>query len=165
MDSIEYDQSRKSGPHSFLRALVGQWEGHTRTWFDPEILADEFISKGSSRPIFEGRFVLFEYQSGVLGEPLEGSMIIGCNLQTNRFEVAWVDTFHMGTGIMFSTGVVSSQAIAVLGAYPDPTGGPDWGWRTDFIIPGRDQLTIIAYNITPGGQEFKAIETTYRRVG
>ncbi len=51
----------------------------------------------------------------------------------------------------------------VRGSYPDPSGGPDWGWRTELTMADHDHLTITAFNINPEGQEAKAIETQLTR--
>jgi len=37
----------------------------------------------------------------------------------------------------------------VLGSYPDPSGGPDWGWRTEVELVDREHLLITAYNVNP----------------
>jgi hypothetical protein len=52
----------------------------------------------------------------------------------------------------------------VLGSYPDPTGGPDWGWRTEVDLIDNDHLVITAYNILPDGMEARATEATLTRV-
>ena len=65
---------------------------------------------------------------------------------------------------MFCTGNAKEKGFAVLGNYPDPDGGPDWGWRTEVELVDADHLIITAYNIHPEGMEAKAIETELKRV-
>jgi formylmethanofuran dehydrogenase subunit A len=43
----------------------------------------------------------------------------------------------------------TENGFSVLGSYPDPTGGPDWGWRTVVELLDKDHLVITAYNIIP----------------
>jgi hypothetical protein len=52
----------------------------------------------------------------------------------------------------------------VLGSYPDPTGGPDWEWRTEVNLLDTNHLIITAYNISPEGGEARAVETKLERV-
>jgi hypothetical protein len=65
---------------------------------------------------------------------------------------------------MFCVGSARDNGFVVLGTYPDPTGGPDWGWRTHVELVDKDHLTITAYNITPEGEEAKATEAILTRV-
>ncbi len=157
-------QSKASGgPHHQLALMAGRWSGVTRTWFEPGELSDESPSQGTMRLVMGGRFLLWEYHGSLDGEPIQGLALIGYDVTASRFEMAWADTWHMGSAVMFCQGPTRGERPEVLGFYPDPGGGPDWGWRTEFVLESPDRLTITATNISPEGQEARAIETVYTR--
>ncbi len=161
--SFEPPKSTDS-PHQLFTRLVGAWAGKTRTWREPDGVPSEAGTQGSLQLILDGRFVLYLYQSSMDGEPQHGLFTFGYNTMLNRFEAAWVDSFHNNTAIMFCTGQETENGFSVLGSYPDPNGGPDWTWRTEVALLDRDHLAIIAYNISPDGQEARAVETQLARV-
>ncbi len=166
MITERFQQSMAPGsPHHLLSRLVGEWEGTAKTWFEPDKLADESPISGTIRSILGGRFVLHEYTSQVMGSALSGMATLGYHLDEKRFTMSWIDTFHMGTGLMYSTSTApgSEDRFSVLGSYADPKGGKPWGWRTDIEVLSPEQLVFTHHNITPDGKSAKAVEIQYRR--
>ena len=162
---MTFEVSRQSGsPHRFLTRLAGSWTGTSKLWLEPDALTDESPVVGTIQLILEGRFAIYLYQGSIEGEPQHGMFTFGYNTTTDRYEASWVDTFHNNTAIMFCVGIPTENGFSVLGSYPDPTGGPDWGWRTIVELLDNDHLLITAYNIHPEGGQAKATESSLTRV-
>lgn len=162
---MSFEESILSGsPHRLFAQLVGGWAGKTRIWLEPEGVPIEYQSQGSIQLILGGRFIIYLYQGVIEGEAQHGMFTFGYNTSLDRFEASWVDSFHNHTAIMFCVGDVIDNGFSVLGSYPDPSGGPDWGWRTDVQLLDLDHLVITAYNFSPEGESAKATESLLSRL-
>lgn len=160
----KFEVSLESGAHGRLAALVGEWRGTSRVWFERDNLADESPVSGTILSILGGRFLLHQYTTSMSGKSVEGLCIIGYSIESGKYQTAWVDSFHMGTGIMFSEGSGTVSGHSVLGSYGGDEMTERWGWRTEIEVTGADKVIITAFNIEPGGLEEKATELVYERV-
>lgn len=154
----------EGSPHRFFARLVGAWAGTTRTWQDADAEPGESKTQGSVQLILDGRFIVYLYQSSIDGEPQHGMFTFGYDTTLDQYEASWVDSFHNNTAIMYCIGAARANGFSVLGSYPDPDGGPDWGWRTDVELLDPDHLSISAFNISPEGGEALVVKTLLNRV-
>jgi len=164
MAKSKFEQSLEDGAHKQLMNLIGEWEGQTKTWFEKDILADESPMRAKILSILGDRFISYDYRGSLEGNAFEGKMIIGFDIPYQRFTASWIDSFHMGTQIMLSSGAGTEHGFSILGSYGSPEYGEPWGWRTELEILNDDEIVFRAYNISPEGEEAKATETVYKRV-
>lgn len=150
-----------SAEHPKLQALAGRYLGLTKTWLDPTQPPEESTAELRIESIFGGRWLRLEQHGTCMNQPHAGEMLLGFHRDADQFELAWVDSFHTGSAIMFSTGPRREDGlIAVTGCYLAMQ--ERWGWRTEF--DNRNGLTTRAFNIMPSGDESPAIDTTWTRL-
>jgi hypothetical protein len=140
-----------------IAALVGEWNGTYRLWLEPGKLRTQSSTRCTGRSVLEGRFVAVDYSWTDDDGPQRGSMLLG-RTDEGTWEMAWIDTWHTGTSMLFCVGGPDADMLGSYGPSDEP-----WGWRTRFDLASSDEFTITAWNITPAGDEVKATEATYRR--
>lgn len=164
MHKPTFEDSLAHGEHQKLNQLIGEWEGTTKTWFGTDVIVDESPIRGTIKAILGGRFAIHEYKSSFEGNSLEGLVIFGYQIASQKFQAAWVDSFHMSTGIMFSESKPQQKFCSALGHYETfEEQSQLWGWRTEIEIVSSEQIMITAYNISPEGVEFIATQTNYKK--
>lgn len=156
-----FEASKENGKHRWLAQLVGSWKGTAKTWFEPGVLGDESPSEGRIELIMDGRFLQFDYSGAMDGKPLSGKAMIGYYVNDEECQMAWMDSFHMNTSILFSKGTFDNDRFTALGHFHH--GEQKWGWRTEIELLENGQLKIAAYIITPEGEEALATEAIYDR--
>jgi hypothetical protein len=163
MSGDKFEQSLGSGVHHQLNALVGEWTGSTKTWFEPSTLADESPVSGSISSLLDSRFVQLSYHGSFQGKPVSGICIWGYHLGSGKIQSSWIDSSHTGMEIMFGEGTANSRGFEYTASYFAGEDQPRWNWRTIVELNETNELLITAYNISPEGEETKAQETVYRR--
>ena len=148
----------------FRQAVVGEWAGTKQLYFSPPPASPiSSPSKLAVTAVAGGSFVQLNYEWTYEGETQTGVLLFGYD-EENAASAAWVDSFHMSSKVMFSTGTAARGSADLRGTYAAPP-GPDWGWRTAIRSVSPDQLQVVMHNISPEGQEDLAVQIDYRRAG
>ena len=148
--------------HTRLAALVGSWQGTSRTRFEPDAPIKEARTSATIRAVADGYFFLHEYESSLDGETFSGVVLYGFDQKRGKVTATWGDSYHTGPAMMISEGDADPDAIVKVQGFYDFK-GQTWGWRTVVRLDG-DELVCEAFNIPPGGEPYLAIETRLRRV-
>lgn len=104
-------------PKELLQSLVGSRQGTCQTWFEPGKHADESHVQGENRPLLDGCLLRHPYTGMRQGKPRHGEETIALNTITQRFQMAWVDAFHINFAIRISEGGATARGLAVMGKY------------------------------------------------
>ena len=149
-----------------LKSFEGKWEGNCKTWLRPGELADESKVTGEFKSIPGIGVIRHSYEGSFKGKSRTGEETIAYEAPENEFQVAWIDTFHMNYAMLFSRGKANKECtgFTVKSKYRTGPEQKFWGWRTEYELKDADNLVVTSYNITPDGEEGKAVELNYKRV-
>jgi hypothetical protein len=143
-----------------MAALVGSWAGPSDLWLEPDDDAERSDGTANGHAVLGGSFVRFDYSWAFRGKPQEGSMLIGYEPKAKRYTITLIDSWHLSSASMRQVGM-TDEAIDVFGEY-EVEGHPNWGWRTRIDIKD-ESVTVRMWNVSPEGNEDRAVEAVYRR--
>lgn len=147
---------------SLIGQLIGKWNGTVSTWTQPQLPAMTGEISGVFSKVLDGRSVLYEYNSNLDDHRSDGMAVIGKDITDGRLRMAWVDTFHTSSDLMILEEKDSKPGELLLGG--SYGAGPEtWGWRMVFRPLGDDELFIGHFNVTPDGQQHRAVEIKLQR--
>jgi hypothetical protein len=148
--------------HALLATFVGLWTGPTQLWLEPSGPPEVTSTLLHAEPVLGGRWLRVSYQGVTFGKPHAGEMLLGFHKDAREVELAWIDSAHTGSAIMLSKGKLARPGIIdVLGSYA--AGEQRWGWRTILSCPSPGELVIQSFNISPQGEEERAMESRLTR--
>jgi hypothetical protein len=136
-----------------LGKVQGEWEGTGELWLDP--LGNEAKRSECAMKV-EANAVRYTWQYE--GETKEGVITLGDASAT------WTDTWHQPKPVEGAY-VKDAWGLFTFHYTYDPGEGPPWGWRTKLSERPTGELVLQMTNITPWGEEGRAVRMTFKRRG
>lgn len=148
--------------HARLDALSGRWTGLNTLWFMPEDPARESDATATVSRDDDGALTI-AYTWAYEGTPQRGTLTVHAEPDAGGVAAVLSDSWHTGGKPMaFRDDADSDGLVALLGTYAAPP-GPDWGWRIVVDARGADAFHMLMDNITPEGEETRAVEARFTR--
>lgn len=136
-----------------LKDLVGtSWSGRGELWLDP--LGNEAHTYDCKLAIREN---VIEYHWSYDGAAHTGTLAL------RPGGADFTDTFHSRETMRFTTVADTRALVDLVGSYPAPE-GPPWGWRIALSQRPTGELVLQMTNITPWGEDGRAVRMVYTRV-
>ncbi|RPI87055.1 MAG: DUF1579 domain-containing protein [Chloroflexi bacterium] len=146
-----------------LSKITGSWAGVTRLWLTPDENVQESETHAVIGLVAQGKFINLQYTWAYEGQPQEGLLIVGRQQKESDISVFWIDSFHMDDAYMILKGTSTENGgISVLGSY-SVAESPEWGWRIIVDPQENGKFLLKMFNISPEGQEYRAVEAEYSR--
>jgi hypothetical protein len=146
--------------HAELASWAGHYVGTTRTFLKPGKPPEESEDTLYIEPMLGGRFVRMQWYGSANGKARQGELVFGFHIDAGEHELSWVDTFHTGSAILkFEGKPLDDGSANVRGTYA--AGSERWGFGFRFLKRG-DTLEMRAINVSPAGEEYRAIETDWK---
>ena len=150
--------------HKYLEQFVGRWDIVVRAWMEPSKPPMESKGTCDAKWIMDGRFVLEEMNTQLMGMPFKGMDIMGYDNYKKHYVVSHVD--NMGTSITTGEGKLdlSRQVLTSFGKMDDPMMEErDKPMKMVTRVLSRDKYVFEIYDEVGSPNEFKVLEITYTR--
>lgn len=148
--------------HRVLDQVVGNWDYTSKMWMSPAAPPEESTGTSQAQWVMDGRFVQQNVHGQSMGQPFDGTMVLGYDNAKKSYVGTWYD--NMGTGMMNSTGQFdpTTKTLTQNGEFDCPfKGHMNFRWVTRFV---DDNTQIFeGYGPDESGKEYKHMEIIYKR--
>ncbi len=153
------------GPaHAALTPLIGKWKADVEMWPGKDAPAQKSQGTSTNRWILGDRFVVYEFDGLVMGQPFSGMGILGYNNALQQYEGTWIDS--MGTYIKpLSRGPKQADGTISISQETDPmgTGNPTL-MREVWTVRNENSHVFELFSVGADGIEFRSMKVKYNRV-
>ncbi len=148
--------------HQRLSYMVGTWKTDVTAMWGPEPEKSQGRTKSEWK--LGKRFVGYEYQGQMMGQPFEGLGYTGYDNIKKKYVSVWMDS--MGTMMFTEEGDydASSKTFTYRGEMNSPM-GEKIKTRTTIEVVSDDKHVMTFHHTMPGQPESKVMEIVYRRDG
>ena len=165
MNKAWQEASTPGAEHQLLKSLVGKWKVATKAWHSEGSKPEETTGTSTFKSILGGRFVQQDFKGKMMGQPYEGTGMMGYNNVTKKFESTWYDSMSTATMFMEGTMDSGSKIITQSGEFACPGKKEPQKMRSEFKIIDKNNATFVMYMpdmVT--GKEYKGMEQVYKRM-
>jgi hypothetical protein len=149
-------------PHQALASGAGSYDLTIKSWHEPGGPATEETGTAIRTMALDGRVLIEELTSSVMGMPFTGHGMTGYDNVSGKYWSTWTDS--MSTGLMVSEGTCDAQNVCSFsGSWNDPiTQGPVT-MRMITRWPSPTTQILEMYGPGKDGKEMKMMEMTYTK--
>lgn len=149
--------------HEFLKRFEGNWKAKNTVWMDPS--APPMVTDGYSTNelIYNGKFVKGTYQGNFMGQPFEGTSILGFDNIRKQFTSIWFDSMSTAFSPSFGMVDVTGNTLTMIATMDEPmTGEINKHYKQVFTFQNEDAYTMEMIEILYG-DEFTVMKLEYTR--
>ena len=163
----EMDAYMKAGtpgaPHQAMASMAGNYNLKIKSWHEPNAPAMEETGKATRTMTLDGRVLLEEVSSSMMGTPFTGRGMRGFDNVTGKYWSTWTDS--MSTGLMVSEGTCDAQgkSCTFKGSWNDPVKKGPITSRMTTRWTGPTTEVFEMYGPGKDGKEMKMMEITYTK--
>lgn len=147
--------------HEQLASLVGRYDIDAQVYMAPGTEPVAWVSKGTSKMVLGGRYLVEESAGTMMGMPVEGRLTMGYNNLTEEWWSFWID--NMSTGHSVSVGKADEAGVIRMdGTMVDAT-SPEGRMYAMVMHPVREDgsYQVDMLGELPDGSEWTVMTMTY----